>query len=246
MNSVSGAKFSDPLRSRTESGVSVREVAEHSRSPFAKETESGTRRVVQLRAIMTRSLILSTAAAKFDREGYAGASINEISAAAGITRGATYFHFSSKESIAQQLVFGWSETVVASFLRVTGGSVTERLRGVFRELGKQVSDDVALRAGLKLSLEPAISGANETYWLWVDTTRSLIEEGDSVGCVTDDDEFLYRLSWNLCAGFVGLIQASSTLRRPIDLRSRVEDLLAAYIPEATAAILDARVSDCGK
>ncbi|MFD6414028.1 TetR family transcriptional regulator, partial [Nocardia asteroides] len=50
----------------------------------------------QDRAIRTRRNILEAAAKIFEERGYQAATIAEILGAAGVTKGALYFHFSSK------------------------------------------------------------------------------------------------------------------------------------------------------
>ncbi len=56
--------------------------------------------VRQERAIRTRRAILEAAASLFDEHGYEGASTTDIIMRSGLTRGALYHHFPSKESIA--------------------------------------------------------------------------------------------------------------------------------------------------
>ncbi|MYT27767.1 ScbR family autoregulator-binding transcription factor [Streptomyces sp. MspMP-M5] len=54
----------------------------------------------QDRAIRTRRVILEVAASVFDEQGFDRATIAEILARAGVTKGALYFHFASKEELA--------------------------------------------------------------------------------------------------------------------------------------------------
>ncbi|PJJ06241.1 TetR family transcriptional regulator [Streptomyces sp. 2333.5] len=54
----------------------------------------------QDRAIRTRRLILEAAASVFDDLGYDRATIAEVLERAGVTKGALYFHFASKEQLA--------------------------------------------------------------------------------------------------------------------------------------------------
>ena len=60
--------------------------------------------VKQERAIRTRKAILAAAAKIFEERGYRAATISEILSAAGVTKGALYFHFSSKEELAQGIL----------------------------------------------------------------------------------------------------------------------------------------------
>ncbi|WP_433544661.1 ScbR family autoregulator-binding transcription factor [Streptomyces sp. CA-294286] len=55
----------------------------------------------QERAIRTRRAILVAAAEVFDEVGYEAATISGILKRAGVTKGALYFHFTSKEELAQ-------------------------------------------------------------------------------------------------------------------------------------------------
>ncbi|REK91335.1 TetR/AcrR family transcriptional regulator [Streptomyces inhibens] len=54
----------------------------------------------QDRAIRTRRVILEAAASVFDDQGYDRATIAEVLERAGVTKGALYFHFASKEQLA--------------------------------------------------------------------------------------------------------------------------------------------------
>ncbi|MFD9906056.1 ScbR family autoregulator-binding transcription factor [Streptomyces sp. NPDC059063] len=55
----------------------------------------------QERAVRTRQAILAAAAEVFDELGYEAATISEVLKRAGLTKGALYFHFASKEELAQ-------------------------------------------------------------------------------------------------------------------------------------------------
>src|SRR5215210_3436426 len=52
----------------------------------------------------TRARVLAVAAKAFAESGYAGASLNDIIKATGLTKGGFYFHFPSKESLALEVV----------------------------------------------------------------------------------------------------------------------------------------------
>ncbi|MFD9007322.1 ScbR family autoregulator-binding transcription factor [Streptomyces sp. NPDC059582] len=58
----------------------------------------------QERAIRTRQKILAAAAEVFDEVGYEAATISEILKRSEVTKGAFYFHFTSKEEIAQRIL----------------------------------------------------------------------------------------------------------------------------------------------
>lgn len=52
----------------------------------------------------TRTALLSAAKSVFAREGYGGASLDQIAADAGYTKGAVYTHFASKEELFLELL----------------------------------------------------------------------------------------------------------------------------------------------
>lgn len=54
----------------------------------------------QERAERTRAHIIQTAASAFAEHGFDGISLNDLVTASGLSKGAFYFHFSSKEEIA--------------------------------------------------------------------------------------------------------------------------------------------------
>jgi AcrR family transcriptional regulator len=60
----------------------------------------------QDRAIRTRRKIILAAAELFDEVGYEAATIAEVLKKSGVTKGALYFHFASKEELAQEVLAG--------------------------------------------------------------------------------------------------------------------------------------------
>ncbi|WP_337199589.1 ScbR family autoregulator-binding transcription factor [Rhodococcus rhodochrous] len=58
----------------------------------------------QVRAEVTRESVLQGAATVFLRDGYAYANLGDIIEEAGVTKGALYFHFGSKEELARGVI----------------------------------------------------------------------------------------------------------------------------------------------
>lgn len=186
------------------------------------------------RAIRTRQLILSVAARHFDAHGYGDASVNAILAAGNLTKGAIYFHFPSKESIAQQLTADWIYTVTELVDGAAGKSLTaaEQLTTIFTELAQSVAADANLRAGMKLTLEPTVDNA-DAFARWVDAIGDIVDTAITAGGIPDTPA-AHRLAWNLCAGTVGAAHASAFLREDIDLATRIGDTVAAHITAVSA------------
>ncbi|PRH78073.1 TetR/AcrR family transcriptional regulator [Streptomyces solincola] len=69
--------------------------------------------VRQERAVRTRQAILVAAASLFDEVGYEAATISAILKRSGVTKGALYFHFASKEELAQAVLASQLDAVPA-------------------------------------------------------------------------------------------------------------------------------------
>jgi len=105
--------------------------------------------VRQERAIRTRQTILQAAAELFDEFGYEGASTTDIITRCGLTRGALYHHFPSKESIAVALVDAQAEALKAPE-RDLG---LQSLIDLTFEYARRLQADPILRAGVRLTVE---------------------------------------------------------------------------------------------
>ncbi|MFJ6610100.1 ScbR family autoregulator-binding transcription factor [Streptomyces sp. NPDC091289] len=110
----------------------------------------------QERAEQTRRVLLHAAAEVFDEFGYAGASITRILKRAGVTAGALYFHFGSKEELAKTVMNSQPETLVP--LLDAGG--LQRLIDLTLVWSWQLQRDPLLRAGVRLTNEQAAMGGS--------------------------------------------------------------------------------------
>jgi AcrR family transcriptional regulator len=72
----------------------------------------------------TRARILEAAKAVFEREGYHGASLERIAAAAGFTKGAVYSTFESKADVMLALLEGRAEWMQADLTEILAAAPT--------------------------------------------------------------------------------------------------------------------------
>jgi AcrR family transcriptional regulator len=72
----------------------------------------------------TRRAVLDAARAAFGARGYAQASVDEIAAAAGVTKGAVYHHFESKEALFLAALELVDERTVVEIAAATEGART--------------------------------------------------------------------------------------------------------------------------
>jgi AcrR family transcriptional regulator len=81
----------------------------------------------QQRSEETRAHILDAAVRKFAMAGYNAASVDDICAEAGVSKGAFYHHFPSKQAIFLALLEGWLKTVDVALDGLRQATIPETL-----------------------------------------------------------------------------------------------------------------------
>jgi AcrR family transcriptional regulator len=89
----------------------------------------------------TRRQILNAAAKLLRRNGYASTSLRDVAAATGMKAGSLYYHFASKEEIA--------ETVMAEGIDLVRAAVKHALAGRAKDADPLENIEVAVRAHLQ-------------------------------------------------------------------------------------------------
>jgi AcrR family transcriptional regulator len=88
-----------------------------------------------------RASLIAAARAEFARKGIRGARIEDITAACGLSKGAFYLHFTSKEALFGELVSGFTEGMAAA-----SGERLARMERFLAEHGFPTPGDVATRS----------------------------------------------------------------------------------------------------
>ncbi|NEY36148.1 TetR family transcriptional regulator [Streptomyces sp. PRKS01-65] len=135
--------------------------------------------VKQERAVQTRESLLRAAAEVFDEFGYSGASINRILKRAGLTAGALYFHFDSKEDLARAVMNSQPETIVP-WLDSRG---LQRLVDLTLNWARRLQVDPLLRAGVRLTNEQTSFGLQDAspYEQWVEIMAECLRDAHERG-----------------------------------------------------------------
>ncbi|MET8329472.1 ScbR family autoregulator-binding transcription factor [Streptomyces sp. NPDC005181] len=189
----------------------------------------------QARAIQTRRSILVAAAAVFDERGYSSATISEILARAGVTKGALYFHFSSKEELALG-VMDLQLDVVPLPPQLT------KLQDLVDQgmlLAHRLRHEPLVRASVGLAMDQAVEGLDRgtPFRAWIDRLEHLLTAAKNQG------ELLPHVqpgeTAELLAGaFSGIQVMSQVLCRREDLGRRISVLLHYILPSiSTPAVL---------
>ncbi|NHD16446.1 MULTISPECIES: ScbR family autoregulator-binding transcription factor [Actinopolyspora] len=107
----------------------------------------------QRRAQLTRRAIVVAAAEEFDRAGYDAVPLSAILRRSGVTKGAFYFHFSSKEELALALVRLQAERwprLQRAWLRRELDPLSIAV-GMLNDAARLIEQDVVIRAGTQLA-----------------------------------------------------------------------------------------------
>lgn len=84
-----------------------------------------------------RERILEAAAKEFTAHGYDGASLNQILAAAGISKGAAYYYFDDKADLYTTTILHYSQELIAELrfdpARITAANFWDELAALYRQ-----------------------------------------------------------------------------------------------------------------
>ncbi|USX50461.1 ScbR family autoregulator-binding transcription factor [Lentzea sp. HUAS12] len=187
----------------------------------------------QDRAYATREAILHAAAEEFDRLGYERTSLTAVLARAGLTKGAFYFHFPSKEAVADALVERQSElwTGLRESWRLRGLDPLSTLHGMFTESADRIAADVVLRAGVRLNADREVGypGVPSSHVLWEKLVATYVAEAGERGHLRAgaDPEAVAR---TLCSAALGSRLISSATTACTDFPARIREVLAHVLP----------------
>ncbi|GAA3287351.1 gamma-butyrolactone-binding protein [Streptomyces lavendulae subsp. lavendulae] len=133
----------------------------------------------QIRAIRTRQAILGAAAKIFEERGYQAATISEILSEAGVTKGALYFHFQSKEDLAFGVLNAQNQSLVVPDRAIKmQGIVDIVMLHTYR-----LQTDPMVRAGVRLTMDQLAQGLDRSgpFLAWAVPMREGLERAQSQG-----------------------------------------------------------------
>lgn len=182
---------------------------------------------MQDRAIFTRQAILTAAAGVFEERGYRAATISEILARAGVTRGALYFHFPSKEDLAEGVIREQDGRLPAAGRQCA----VQQLVDTVVLHAHRLRTDPVVRAGVRLALDQQAEGLDRggSFRRWREVGADLLEQARGQG------ELLPHVvpaetAGVLVGAFAGVQAISRSLSGYQDLPLRVSGLLRHVLP----------------
>ncbi len=142
---------------------------------------------MQARSEETRTHILEAALRRFANHGYSAASVDEICAEAGVSKGAFYHHFPSKQALFLELLNEWLDTIDAGFEAARKETVpetllafTDMLPGIFAAADGRLP--MFLEFWLQASRDEAVWQATiAPYERYQHYFTALVEQGQAEG-----------------------------------------------------------------
>ena len=179
----------------------------------------------------TRRCILDEAALAFARSGYAGTSLNDVIAATGLTKGAFYFHFPSKEALALEVFRSKQQEWAAKAVEAAGREerALEKLLAMTRATCDVHETDPAARAVPRLCWDlgedPTLAPQMTPFLTnWFDIVEDVLRRAQEEGDVRPDVDA--RALAEVCvASFIGINDVSHLLNANMDLREKSEQLM---------------------
>mgnify|MGYP000100101339 CR=1 FL=1 len=184
-------------------------------------------------SLATRAAIVAAAGERFAEVGYHGATLSEIVALSGVTKGAMYFHFPHKEAVAEAVIAA-SEAIWGELLVELGAQERDLLHtlvGSTERVAQTVCRDPVARGGVRLVNDAAVSvDRGAAHYEFVEEGGALrLGEAAEAGSLHPEVDvvLLARQVATLTAGHNLICESSGTLD---ELPARVAAMWEALLP----------------
>jgi AcrR family transcriptional regulator len=181
----------------------------------------------------TRADLLAAAAVIFERDGYARAKASDICRAAGVTKGALYFYFSSKKALAAEVLN----------LQTQEWSRARRQLSVARHSPLQVLVDLGYAVSLRAGPDLTTAGAHRLLFQsplceelagqqidqWVGVVHDLLLAAESEGELYPDLD-LRQAAEAVVTALIGMRVASIAMTDFDDVTRRAATVWRMWIP----------------
>ncbi|MFF3216032.1 ScbR family autoregulator-binding transcription factor [Streptomyces sp. NPDC002886] len=181
----------------------------------------------QIRAIRTRQNILLAAAKIFEQYGYPAATISQILSEARVTKGALYFHFQSKEELAQGVLAEQDQRLIVP---ERASKVQEIVDAVMLH-AHRLQTNPMVRAGVRLSMDQLALGLDRSgpFVRWSEVGLELLQKAQAQG------ELLPHVvpaetADVIVGSFAGIQSMSQAICEYQDLVGRVSALMRHVLP----------------
>ncbi|OKI64830.1 ScbR family autoregulator-binding transcription factor [Streptomyces sp. MJM1172] len=198
--------------------------------------------VKQERAVRTRRAILNAAAVVFEEHGYDAAKLSDIVNLASVTKGALYFHFDSKDDLAQAVIDAQTQEEPVPPAQDYKAQEFVDFGMVFCH---RLRHSVLMRASARLTLEKAGRAALDhagPYRTWTDLHVAVLTEAKARGELLPnvDPVVPARL---IVGAYAGLNMMSQVLG--LDLDEQVAALYTHVMPSVVVPAVAIRLDTAG-
>lgn len=188
----------------------------------------------QVRAIRTRQTILMAAAQVFESRGFQAATIAEILKIAGVTKGALYFHFQSKDDLAEGVLAEQDQRITVP----ERASKLQEVADMAMLHAYRLQNDPLVRAGVRLSMDqqPGLDRSGP-FLRWGEVSTASFTKARAQG------ELLphvvpFETADVFVGAFAGVQSMSQAVSDYADLPARMASLLRHLLPSiAHASVL---------
>ncbi|AYN38677.1 TetR/AcrR family transcriptional regulator [Streptomyces dangxiongensis] len=193
--------------------------------------------VRQDRAIRTRKLILENMAILFNEVGYDAATIAALVERTGLTRGALYFHFASKEDMARAVL---DEAVTREGLSPQAFKLQEWVDlGLL--LAHRLPREPILRAAVRLAVDPKARRLFGTRWPdWVAVGDELLSEAKVNGELLAHADPA-AVSRAVVGAWTGVQLVTEVLEEKLDLSQEIAGLYQLLLPSIVTPVVLAKL-----
>jgi TetR/AcrR family transcriptional regulator, repressor for uid operon len=201
----------------------------------------------QERAQRTRDTVLKAAGEAFAEKGFLGTSMADIFARAGVTKGALYFHFSSKEELAFAVINAGEElgNVVVQEVLASAAPPLQKLIDISIRWASHIQTDPIVRANVRLIVEQGTYSRDmpNSYDPWEQFASMLLKDAQERGELERSVD-IKALAEFIVSAFTGSQIVSYATSGYKDLVRRVENmwqlLLVGLVPQGNPIIFFSR------
>nr|QEO75106.1 TetR family transcriptional regulator [uncultured bacterium] len=142
----------------------------------------------QLRSEHTRARLVRSAAELFDQHGFAGTNISDITKAAGVTKGALYFHFQAKEELVEAVQDQSCAKLGTAVASLDDVSAVQALIDLTHTLAGWLGSDPVVRASFRVGRECGDRGRPflDFYLSWSAAATGLLTRAARDGQLADE------------------------------------------------------------
>ena len=198
-----------------------------SSTPSTAAADKPRKPLKQERAWNTRRAILDAAARVFAEKGFAGMTLQDVAERAELTKGALYFHFSNKESLAVEIVTTYAarwEPLIEEVKRLEL-SPMRTLVEILDRTAEAFRTEVPIQAAARLQIERSLINADvpAPYVGWINAMTALTRQAKEAGELREGLEPEAAANV-IVAAFFGMQHVSDVRTGRADQRERYTEL----------------------